>query len=450
MLKRLLAVFMCIFLITGVFAGCAKGGDKDAAVNKTEDTREEPEKSEPVKDEPVKKGTVHVSFFTGKVETIDLVNDIINKFNAENKGIVVSQEFQKDASNVLRVKFASGDEPDIVTSYEQEYVDQGKYLDISGEEQWWSRLIPSMKGKCTDLKTGKQFRVCTNLTMAGLFYNKAIFKELDLKEATTWEEFKNNLKTIKGKKPGVTPWFIPGKEAWSLGHLIEFLPHGYIKQKYGEIEAKKVFLENDQSKLDFGTMGGSMETFARNLLELKEEGLINSDVLTATYDNHVQAFANGQAAIISQGMWVLGGLLEANPDISENIGFSPYPAYMSDMKPVVLSAEDSGYSITQASENKEEARKFLDYLFQAENQKMYSESLKSPSAFIDVDANWGVVKDEVNGALKRGFNIGFTNEKPAGFPGDDAGRMVQELMTGKYTAEGFAKAYKDAWDKGIN
>ena len=47
--------------------------------------------------------------------------------------------------------------------------------------------------------------------------NKSIFAELGLKEAATWDEFKSNLKTIKEKKPDVTPWFIPGKKAWSLG-----------------------------------------------------------------------------------------------------------------------------------------------------------------------------------------------------------------------------------------
>lgn len=42
-------------------------------------------------------------------------------------------------------------------------------------------------------------------------------------------------------------------------------------------------------------------------------------------------------------------------------------------------------------------------------------------------------------------NIGYTNEKPVGFSGDDAGRMLQELFAGQYTAEEFAEAYEQAW-----
>lgn len=98
-----------------------------------------------------------------------------------------------------------------------------------------------------------------------------------------------------------------------------------------------------------------------------------------------------------------------------------------------------------------EAKDFLEYLFQAENQKKYAESLGSPSAFTDVDADWApaAVVEGVNSAIESAANIGYTNEKPAGFSGDDAGRMVQDLLAGKYTAEEFAIAYEKAWDAGF-
>lgn len=39
--------------------------------------------------------------------------------------------------------------------------------------------------------------------------------------------------------------------------------------------------------------------------------------------------------------------------------------------------------------------------------------------------------------------------KPAGFSGDDAGRMVQELLAGQYTPAEFAEAYEKAWTDGM-
>ena len=395
-------------------------------------------------------GKVDLAFFTGKVETIDLIDEIIAAYNAQSDGIKVEQEYQNDASNVIKIKFASGESPDIMTTYEQEFVDQGKYMDISEMNQWWDRLIPSMRDNCTDLNTGKRFRVCTNMTMAGFWYNKEMFQELGLEVATTWDQFVANLEAIKAAYPDVDPWFIFG-EAWHLGHLIEFLPHGYIKAKYGAIGAKQAFLSNDAETLKWGDPDGAMCTFAKKLVELQEKGLINADVLTATGDNCVDAFVTGKCAMFSNGMWCLSSLLEKDPDIADKIGFAPYPAYMEDGVPVVLVAEDSGYCISADTKNPEAAVDFLTYLFSAENQKKYAESLGSPSAFLDVDAVWAPesVVEGVSAAVASAANIGFTNEKPAGFSGDDAGRMVQDLLAGTYTPETFAEAYEKAWNEGF-
>ncbi len=210
-------------------------------------------------------------------------------------------------------------------------------------------------------------------------------------------------------------------------------------------------LNNDKSILNFGDPNGTMATFAAGLLELQEKGLINEDVLTATNDNCVDAFVSGKAAMFSNGMWALSSVLAKDPEMADKIGFAPYPAMMEDGTPMVLVAEDSGYSISADTEHVEEAKAFLTYLFSADNQKKYAESLGSPSAFTDVDAKWAPdsIVEGVNSAVSSAANIGFTNEKPAGFSGDDAGRMVQDLLAGKYTAEEFAKAYEAAWDAGF-
>lgn len=445
-MKRLFAFVLAICMLTTAFAGCGQqaGTPTEPKADQASTNEVEKKDEKPAKD-------VDLTFFTGKVETVDLLDEIIADFNAQSGGITVEQEYQNDASNIIKIKFASGEAPDIMTTYEQEYVDQGKYLDLSDMDEIWNRLIPSMKESCTDISSGKQYRICTNMTMAGFFYNKEIFAELGIEPATTWEGFVANLEKIKTEMPDVDPWFIFGSEAWHLGHLIEFIPHGYIKAKYGATAAKTAMLNNDKSILNFGDPNGAMATFAAGLLELQEKGLINEDVLTATNDNCVDAFVSGKAAMFSNGMWALSSVLAKDPEMADKIGFAPYPAMMEDGTPMVLVAEDSGYSISADTEHVEEAKAFLTYLFSADNQKKYAESLGSPSAFTDVDAKWAPdsIVEGVNSAVSSAANIGFTNEKPAGFSGDDAGRMVQDLLAGKYTAEEFAKAYEAAWDAGF-
>lgn len=232
-MKRLFAFVLAICMLTTAFAGCGQQANTPTEPKADQASTNEVEKKDekPAKD-------VDLTFFTGKVETVDLLDEIIADFNAQSGGITVEQEYQNDASNIIKIKFASGEAPDIMTTYEQEYVDQGKYLDLSDMDEIWNRLIPSMKESCTDISSGKQYRICTNMTMAGFFYNKEIFAELGIEPATTWEGFVANLEKIKTEMPDVDPWFIFGSEAWHLGHLIEFIPHGYIKAKYGATAAK--------------------------------------------------------------------------------------------------------------------------------------------------------------------------------------------------------------------
>lgn len=452
-MKKWLAVLMTLAVTTAGLAGCG-ASDKPAAQQESAEKTEAAEtvSGETGSSEQAGGEKVRIKLFTGKIETIDVMDDIIADFNASQDRIEVEQEYQKDASNIIKIKFASGEVPDIMTTYEQGFVDEGKYLDLSGQSEWWDRLSPSMKEACTDVKTGNQYRVCTNMTMAGFFYNKEMLDEMGLEIPRQWDDFVTVLETIKKEKPDVTPWFIFGSEAWHLGHLIEFIPHGYVKSTLGTIDAKKAMLNNDQPSLRFGEPDGPMAVFASKMLELQDKGLINEDVLTATSDNCVQDFVNGKAAMFSNGMWVISSLLEANPDMADKIGFAPYPAYMPDSKPLVLSAEDSGYSISATTEHKEEAIEFLNFLFLPENQKKYSEAAKAPSAFTDVTADWApeTIVKEVSAAVDSAVNIGYTNEKPAGFSGDDAGRMLQELFAGQYTAEEFAEAYEQAWQDGMN
>lgn len=439
MKKKILTIMLCLSVAASAIMGCSSAKGDTQTNSNTEKTEKASGKK------------VTLTLFTGKIETIDVMNEIISDFNHSQDRINVVQEYQKDASNIIKIKFASNEVPDIMTTYEQGYADEGKYLDLSNEDALWERLSPEMKEACTDVKSGKQYCICTNRTMAGFFYNKEIFDELNLKVPDNWDDFVTVLETIKAKKPDVTPWFIFGSEAWHLGHLIEFIPEGYVKSNLGILEAKKAMLENNKKELRFGEADGPMAVFAEKMLELQDKGLINSDVLTATSDNCVQDFVSGKAAMFSNGMWVISSLLEANPKIADKIGFAPYPAYMPNSKPVVLSAEDSGYCISAKTKHKKEVMEFLNYLFNAKNQKKYSEAAKAPSAFTDVDAKWAPdnVVTEVNAALKNAVNIGFTNEKPAGFSGDDAGRLVQELFAGQYTPKEFAKTFEQNWDAGI-
>jgi raffinose/stachyose/melibiose transport system substrate-binding protein len=397
----------------------------------------------PISAAGVKEKKTTIKYFSGRVETVGWEEEKIAEFEKLHPDINVEFEFQKDASNIMKVKLASSEMPDITTVVSQEFIDQGVYADIS-DEAFWDRILPSIKDLCTDLRTGKQYKVATNVTMGGLFYNKQVFEELGLRDAQTWDEFVGNLEAIKAAYPEKTPLFLGGKDSWTLGHFVEFWAHGIVKQDLGIPGSRKAFL--DQTVV-WDAPNGIMENFAAALLELRDKHLINDDAITASYDNQKEAFANGDAVIINQGMWVVGDIISINPAMKDNIGFGPFPSVVDGYRPMVLSAEDSVYAIAANTPHREEVLTFLEFMFSKDVQKEYSEIRSMPSAFVDVVSDWGPIKDDAKRVIEQYVNINFSTEAPSLLSVDDTGRMIQKLLKGDYASPAaFAKAYQKLWD----
>lgn len=397
----------------------------------------------PVSAQGTKAMQTDISYFSGRVETVEWDTQQVANFEKLNPTIKVEYEFQKDASNVIKVKIASGQVPDISTVVTQDFIDNGLYMDLS-DQPFWDRILPSVKDLCTDLKTGKQYKVATNITMGGLFYNKQVFEELGLKDAQNWKEFVVNLEAVKKAYPNKTPLFLGGKDSWTLGHLIEFWAHGVAKQQLGIPGSRQAFLDN---AVRWDAPNGIMENFAKALLELRDKHLINADAITATYDNQKEAFASGEAVMINQGMWVVGDIIKLNPKMQTNIGFGPFPSVVTGLKPMVLCAEDSVYAVSATTKSADAVFTFLEYLFQPEVQKSFCETRGIPSAFVDVDANWSPIKDDATRLVNKYVNINFSTEAPSGLSVDDTGRLIQKLLHGDYASPAqFAKEYQKIWD----
>ena len=119
-MKKWLAVLMTLAVTTAGLAGCG-ASDKPAAQQESAGKTEAAEtvSGETGSSEQAGGEKVRIKLFTGKIETIDVMDDIIADFNASQDRIEVEQEYQKDASNIIKIKFASGEVPDIMTTYEQ-------------------------------------------------------------------------------------------------------------------------------------------------------------------------------------------------------------------------------------------------------------------------------------------------------------------------------------------
>lgn len=424
MKRRSIAILLAVLLVISM-VGCGKTDDS----------------AKGVKNGSKEKTTV--KFFNGNVEMVDWYNEAVDRFNEQSDTIKVEHEFQKEGTAALQTKIAADDIPDITTMSTQQMVDAGKFLDLSGSE-WWDRIDPSIKDMSKDIKSGKNYFLPTNTMITAAIYNQKIYEELGLIPAHTLDELTKNLRAIKKAKPDIDPLYFSGKEAWTLGVLFGYIPEGVGRQKVGDLEYVKAMLDGDLSVLQYSKKDGALEKYISWLGTLQKEGLINENILTATYDDAMNAIANGETAMIFQGLYALNGILNNNPDIEDELRISALPAVQEDIKEAVNQSPDSTYYIMADSPNQEAAKEFLSWLFQVENQISYTETRKAPSSFNDVSADLGSIVESAIEVSKEAAIISPCKE-PAGFGVDASGVMLQEFFAGQYTPQEFVKAYETAW-----
>ena len=81
-----------------------------------------------------------------------------------------------------------------------------------------------------------------------------------------------------------------------------------------------------------------------------------------TYDDGNAAFANGEVAMLLQGIWAINPVKAVNPDIKAAI--FPYPAVDDPDDRLLVSGVDVVVTMGKNTPHKEEAMRFIDYLFE--------------------------------------------------------------------------------------
>lgn len=428
-MKRMLAIILaCVLAMSALTACGAKGGEKDEQVV--------------------------LSFMFGDVGNYEwFTEEFAELISGENEyNIKVEAEYQKDATTALQMKAAANEVPDLINlGLPQEMISQGKFLDLSGES-WWEEMAPNAKELSTDVKSGKNYYAPLSYSAVGLFYNTEIFEELGLGEMNTWEEFVANLTKVKESGSDITPFYLAGGEAWTLSHFMEFTLMGVAKADLGYIDYETALANNDLDKLKWNTDAeGAIAQFGEGVLELMEKGLINENAVTATYDDQISSFANGESAIISQGMWALADISAANPEF-KSIGFIPYPANPGSTQRVIGGPLEGQIAISSSSENIEACKQVLSMILSDESIKSYCESRNAIPIKTGIDANWSFIKDEVNTALNSDAYVGtWTQNLPGGFSSDENGRLIQNLLVNKYSGSvEFAEDYLQMWNDSYN
>jgi raffinose/stachyose/melibiose transport system substrate-binding protein len=197
---------------------------------------------------------------------------------------------------------------------------------------------------------------------AGFFYNKDIFKELNLKVPTTQSEFISVLNAIK-KNGKYTPLALGGASAdsWALDQMgLESVGPNYWKGDTG-----RAGIEN-------GTMKVTDSQFVAAFKALNSwKPYFPKGFAAVTYPDALQLFALGKAAIFPDGSW----------DITEvtknglNVGVFAPPVQKAGDQVYAQSLPDHAACLNAVSPNKKEAKVFLQWLTTPQFAQLYADSI---------------------------------------------------------------------------
>lgn len=346
-------------------------------------------------------------------------------------------------NNVLNSQLQAGEGPDIVeVGGEVKLLAKANHLlDLSDKE---------FVGKYTDsglipyTSEGNVYATPLQSWFEGIFYNKDIFKENNVEVPNTWDELIAISKKLS--ENGVTPQ-IMGAQSWeplmkqSIGIVNnEF----YGKEGNSEFDEK---FNVGEAKLADAWLEGVTEW-----AKIIDEGILTQEMLGLSYDQALDQFATGKAAMWESGPWAVETILEKNADI--NIGMFPIPG-IEEGDGWLIGGPGSALAINAKSKHIEEALQVLEVTATEEAQLALIKDNAGSSFLEGVEVDLGEIYKDSEEAFKAGnVYAPWTAAWLYGNPIVEAyGKSLQEVLSGTKTvkealedADTVNKNFKDAID----
>ncbi|MCD9025419.1 ABC transporter substrate-binding protein [Cohnella silvisoli] len=377
---------------------------------------------------PAEKVKLRLAYWNkeSSVQTLlDLIKQKLPNIEIEYQFIENSQ-----FDNIVGTQLAAGSGPDIISVGPQaaaKYSQLGYLADLSSFADRFNdagKSVYSADGKLVALPGISWFE--------GIFYNKEIFAKYGLKPPTTFEEELQLHEILK--KNGVKPQAMGAKSyepmmKSSMGLIMnEFLSKPENKDfdvKYGKGET---------------TLEGSWNAGLEQWSELIKRGYLTKDMLGIDYDQALDEFATGKAAMWESGPWALDAIKQKNPNIQVDM----FPFHGSTAGPGwLIGGPGVGFAANAKSEYQDAIMQVLDLISTPEGQKAFWQDNQGGSSYLK-GAEFEMPA-EYNG-VKETFKAGNVYAPWNNWGGSvsaviqDYGKALQELLGGKSDVSSVLKA----------
>ncbi len=417
--KKLLAVLVLVLAVAGF--GFAAGQADEAGGG----TGPEP---------------VEIDVFQSKTVIAEQFESLAAEFEEANPNITVNVETvggSADWQTILKSRFTA-DEGPVVYNIEgpADYELWSENIaDLSGEA-FTEEGVPSALAPLTI--DGNAYGAPVNFEGYGYIYNKDMFEDAGIDEApTSFSELEAAAQQLEDA--GYTAFSTGYGTWWVLGfHMLNVA--------FAQQDDPQQFIQ-DLSSGDASMADNEIFQDLQQLVDLTVE-YGEDNPLATDHNQQVQMLANGSVAMIQQGIWKEGSLLEANPDLNMGV----VPLYINDdakMDRIPVGVPWYFVVNEQASEAQQEAGKeFINFMMVSDTGQRYAvEEFGYIPAYQDVSAEGlGGVGQGILAYAGQDKTIPWTmGQWPDGFDQQDAFNNLQAYVDGQQSWDETLQALDDAW-----
>jgi len=431
-MKKTSFLTLALLLMISILAACGGGGMPNPETGTTTgtgttETGTDTTESATGTDTPT--SDVTLKMFQFKVEIADAMEKLLAEYKKET-GVNITIETVgggADYGAALKAKFASGDEPDIFNNggYNEAQLWKDRMEDLS-DQPWVADLSDNVKDPMT--MDGKLYGLPMNIEGYGFLYNKALFEQAGITEIpTTLTELRAAAQKLQDA--GIVPFENGYQEWWVIGqHLVN---GAYAKQD----DPDKFIADWREGK----TSVVDNEIFNQwiDLVDLTME-FSNDRPLTTDYNTQMTEFASGMAAMTQQGNWTQVQIDGIDPELQ--IGVLPMPINDDEaLNDNIFVGVPNNWVVNKNSANKEEAKKFLEWMVTSETGKRYTvEEFKFIPALKTITyepEQLGTIAASIQEYVQADKTLGWQWPKLPDGTSQEFGALMQAYVAKKITKE---------------
>lgn len=433
-IAAVLPVLLVLFLSAGMlFAGGSRENEGDEAPAATAaPAAEEAEAAEEI--------TLTMYHWFGP-EVRETIEEINRRFSEKYPGTTVEYESAPTDMyrNIIKVKLASGDAPDIFGVFPGtevvEYSAAGHLMDLSDEpfiERFMDGSLQVTRGE-----DGKVYSLPVDQNVIGAVYNRDIFEKAGVEVPETWNELLAVCEKIKAA--GYYPLALGNADLW----VTQLLPYALVP---GMVYADTPNFDQlvYEGKKKFNSPGWSK--VLERYIELDEAGYFQPGVLSTTYDQTIQLMAMGKAAMVVNGNWIIAGIREANPDLDLGMFAFPSAATSSDESWIsaAVGITIAGYRDT---EHPERVKDYLEFWSEPEIVSLYLNAKKAFPTVRGIEVDFDPAANEISKVLAKSNTAPFPDQNwPSGVQ-DVFLKGYQSLFSGAMTIPEVLDSVDEEWVK---